>query len=115
MDTVSNDNPIDTNRLTTLRDKIEKFEKNQQIQILKILKDNKIPINENKNGVFINLTSVKEESIIELENYIEHINNQEKILLQNEKLKNNYKETFFNKDNKDNKDTTQTTINAGEI
>ena len=53
MDTVSNDNPIDTNRLTTLRDKIEKFEKNQQIQILKILKDNKIPINENAIFIFI--------------------------------------------------------------
>lgn len=104
--------PVDTNRLTILRDKIEAFEKNQQIQILKILKEHKIPINENKNGVFINLTSVKEESIIELENYINHINNQEKILLQNENLKNNYKETFFNKDNKD---TAQTTINAGEI
>ena len=104
--------PVDTNRLTILRDKIEAFEKNQQIQILKILKEHKIPINENKNGVFINLTSVKEESIIELENYINHINNQEKILLQNENLKNNYKETFFSKDNKD---TIQSSSNAGEI
>ena len=102
----------DTNKLTILRDKIEKFDKNQKIQILKILKEHKIPINENKNGVFINLTNVKSESINALEEYILHIKNQEELLLENEKVKNNYKQTFFDKDNKD---TLQNTVNAGEI
>tara|TARA_Y100000816_G_scaffold124284_1_gene87397 strand:+ start:11471 stop:11809 length:339 start_codon:yes stop_codon:yes gene_type:complete len=102
--------PID--RLTKIRDEIESFDKGQQIQILKILKEKQIPINENKNGVFINLTNVAESIISELENYITHISNQEKILQENENLKDNYKQNFFDKDNKE---TLQNNVNAGFI
>ena len=90
MDEKTNDNTINKvvpiDRLTKIRDQIESFDKGQQIQILKILKEKQIPINENKNGVFINLTNVAENIISDLENYITHITNQEKILQENENL-----------------------------
>ena len=100
---------VSIDRLTKVRDQIETFDKGQQIQILKILKDKQIPINENKNGVFINLTNVAEVIICELEKYITHIANQEKILQENEQLKDNYIQNFFIKDNKD---TPQNNVNA---
>ena len=105
------DNSIDPSRLIALRDKIENFDKPQQIQILRILKNKKIGLNENKNGIFLNLTNLQEEVILELENFINHIDNQEIILQKNEILKQDYKETYF----KDNKDILVTSSNAGEI
>ena len=106
-----NENIIDPSRLIMLRDKIENFDKPQQIQILRILKNKKLGLNENKNGIFLNLTNLSEDVILELENFINHIDNQEIILQQNETLKQDYKETFF----KDNKDILVTNTNAGEI
>ena len=104
-------NKIDSSRLVNLRDKIEGFDKPQQIQILRILKNKKLGLNENKNGIFLNLTNLDEDIIVELENFIDHIDNQEIILQQNESVKQGYKETFF----KDNKDILVTNSNAGEI
>ena len=104
-------------KLNNIKDIIEGFEKEQQIQVLRILKLNNININENKNGVFINLTNLDEDVISELENYIKHLKTQENILLTNEKVKNNYIETYFkdNKNNKVDKDSNLDTINNGEI
>ena len=112
MEDVTENKIVPIDRLTKIRDEIESFDKGQQIQILKILKEKQIPINENKNGVFINLTNVAESIISELENYITHISNQEKILQENENLKDNYKQNFFDKDNKE---TLQNNVNAGFI
>ena len=112
MEDVTENKVVPIDRLTKIRDEIESFDKGQQIQILKILKEKQIPINENKNGVFINLTNVAESIISELENYITHISNQEKILQENENLKDNYKQNFFDKDNKE---TLQNNVNAGFI
>ena len=75
------------------------------------MKNKKLGLNENKNGIFLNLTNLDENIIVELENFIDHIDNQEIILQQNESVKQGYKETFF----KDNKDILVTNSNAGEI
>tara|TARA_B100000073_G_C23643977_1_gene537791 strand:+ start:51 stop:407 length:357 start_codon:yes stop_codon:yes gene_type:complete len=104
-------NSIESARLISLRDKIEKFDKAQQIQILRILKNKKLGLNENKNGIFLNLTNLDEEVILELENFIDHIDSQEILLQQNESVKQGYKETYF----KDNKDILVSNNNAGEI
>ena len=104
-------NTISSERLVNLRDKIENFEKAQQLQILRILKKNKININENKNGIFLNLTNIDNNIIEELEQFIKHIDNQEKLLEYNENVKNDYKQIFF----KDNKDNVIISNNGGEI
>ena len=100
-------------QLNNLKEIIEGFEKEQQIQVLRILKVKNININENKNGVFINLTNLDKDVIDELENFIEHLKTQENILSTNEKVKNTYIETYFkdNKTNKADKDTTVDNIN----
>ena len=56
--------------LKDLKDKIELLSKSYQIEIGRLLKKNNIIINENKNGVFINLSSVEQNIITELKNFL---------------------------------------------
>ena len=64
--------------LHTLKEKIEELNKIHQIEVLRILqKQDKITLNENKNGIFINLTNVNDSTITELKNYLEYVKQQE--------------------------------------
>ena len=81
--------------LTSIKQIIESFTKDQQLQILKILKENNVSLNENSNGTFINMTALGEDIIEKLNEYIQHINVQESELNINEKLKDSYKENYF--------------------
>ena len=85
--------------LTLLKNKIEELNKVHQIEILKVLLNDKINFTENKNGIFFNLTNIKEEQLENLHNYVNYINDQEKSLNHIETLKESYLESFFNSDN----------------
>ena len=64
--------------LNCLKESIEELSKFHQVEILKILKsDDSITINENKNGIFINMTSLKDLTITQLEDYLKYVNKQE--------------------------------------
>ena len=53
--------------LKQLKEQIEKMDKSNQIDILKILRDsNKVILNENKSGVYINLTYCPQKTIDEI-------------------------------------------------
>jgi len=95
--------------LNCLKEKIELLSKFHQVEILKILKKDDIcTLNENKNGIFINLTNIKKETILNLETYLEYVQKQEQHLNDIEKQKNVLSNTFF----KDNKDNTSLLFNA---
>jgi len=88
--------------LNCLKESIEELSKFHQVEILKILKsDDSITINENKNGIFINMTSLKDLTITQLEDYLKYVNKQEKQLSDIEAQKDELSNTYF-KDNKDN-------------
>ena len=93
-------------RLTTICKKIEAMPQFNQIEILKIISKHKeIILNENKNGIHINLTEISSVVIDELCDYINYINAQEMNLNIVEAQKEEFKNTYFTKDNKkDNKD-----------
>jgi hypothetical protein len=60
--------------LSTLKDKIERLSKNNQMEVLSILKNtNGVKLNENKNGVFVNMSFLSRETLSELEKYTKHI------------------------------------------
>jgi uncharacterized membrane protein len=91
--------------LNSLKEKIEMLSKFHQIEILKILQhDDACTLNENTNGVFVNLTNVKHTVITELVNYLEYVKKQEKQLNDIESQKNALSNTYF-KDIKDNHST----------
>ena len=90
------------NNLNCLKERIEELSKFHQVEILKLLKsDDSITINENKNGIFINMTSLKDLTITQLEDYLKYVNKQEKQLNDIEAQKDELSNTYF-KDNKDN-------------
>ena len=87
--------------LQNLKENIEKMSKFHQIEILRILSiSNKVYLNENNNGTFINLTEQSPDIILELKKYVKYVNEQQLQLsiVENEKLR---LEKIFCKDNKD--------------
>jgi hypothetical protein len=82
--------------LEHMKNKIENMTKNHQIEILKILKQNhSVKINENKSGVFVNLTFLPEKTLLEIRDYLNYVHDQEKSLSELESQKKKYKDTFF--------------------
>ena len=94
---------VSTNKLNEVRGSIEKMNKFNQIEVLRILKKlSTTVLNENNYGIHINLTELPYEVINDLALYIEYVNKQEHTLHEFEKEKETCKSVYFTKDNKDN-------------
>jgi hypothetical protein len=102
------ENTIDTNtsaqELEIIKNKIESMSKIHHIKILKIMKNNKnVKVNENKSGVFVNLSFLPNSVINEIVEYIKYIDNQNNDIDFLEKQQEDYKNIFFTeKEDKDN-------------
>lgn len=83
---------VDTNKLDTLKIKIEGLNKFHQIEILKILSNKLCKLNENKNGIFVNMSFLPSDVIEELDKYICYVEEQDETLktieFQKEEFKN---------------------------
>lgn len=85
--------------LELMKTVVEQMNKIHHIEILKIIKKNPlIKINENKSGVYINLTVIPETTLEEIQNYILYIQDQENVLIPLESQKDFLKNTFFTND-----------------
>jgi hypothetical protein len=92
-----------TNYLMSLKDGIENMPVIHQIEILRILHSKQTQINENKNGVFVNISKINDTILRELEDYMKYVIQQEKQLNEIEEQKQYLsKEYFENKTHKDN-------------
>ena len=91
---------MDVEKLKFIRDKIENLDKNNHIDILRLLVKNDVFINENKNGVFINLTDLSNDIINDMEKYIDYVIEQKIDLDYIEKQKDVLENKYF-KDNKE--------------
>jgi len=95
-------NTFSVSELNYVRETIENMNKFNQIEVLRIMnKHSDVTLNENKYGIHINLSELKNEIIEELTNYIKYVNTQEVTLHQAEKQKESFKNIYFTKDNKD--------------
>jgi len=82
--------------LFQLRNSIKKMTKFNQIAILLILNGfNDVIINENRNGIHINLSELSDEVIKKLQEYTNYVNTQETTLNQDEKQKEDIKNIYF--------------------
>ena len=82
--------------LNYIRDKIEMMPKFNHVEVLRLLsKNNSVTLNENKNGVHINLTEVSSDIIKQLLTYISYVSAQESCLNHDEIQKENIKNEFF--------------------
>jgi len=85
-------NTYSVSELNYIRETIENMNKFNQIEVLRIMnKHNDVTLNENKYGVHINISELKNDIIDELANYIKYVNTQEVTLHQDEKQKESFK------------------------
>ena len=82
-------------RLEKIKNTIEALNKHHQIEILKILDKSNCKLNENKSGVYVNMSYLNEDTILQLEKYIDYINDQEESLVTMEHQKEEFKNTYF--------------------
>lgn len=76
--------------LQIIKTKIESMTKEQHIEILNIIKtSSSVSINENKSGVFINLSYLEPEVLDSIKKYMDYVSDQESILVPFEKMKTN--------------------------
>jgi len=90
----------DIERLQNIKDIIEQFNKQQQIEVLRLLISKSANMSENNNGSFINLTELPEHILTELENYITFVKTQQNQLLCMEQEKDSIKKEYFDDNSK---------------
>jgi hypothetical protein len=86
--------------LMVIRDRLEKLTKEQQMDIFYILHSNNIQYSENKNGIFVNLSTIETSIIQDLLKYLFLKQQQEMVLDDAEKTKELFKMKFFSNEEK---------------
>ena len=85
--------------LEMIKQRVESLAKIHHIEIQRILKNTPgIKINENKSGVFVNLSFLPKDTISNIMQYIQYIQEQERALQTIESQKNAFKTEFFKED-----------------
>lgn len=83
---------IQTTQLLWMRDKIERMNKDQQLVVLRILHEHSACLlNENKNGIHVNLSEVSSDVLHRLLGYVEYVSAVETALQDTESKKNEYR------------------------
>ena len=85
---------VDVNKLEALKTKIETLNKFHQVEILKILSKNLCKLNENKSGIFVNMSFLQQDVIDELTKYIDYIDDQNETFQTIEYQKDEFKNTL---------------------
>jgi hypothetical protein len=82
--------------LQVLKTKIESWEKFYQIGALRILHNReRSKLNENRNGIFVNLICISQETVQELQKYVDYVDEQTSQLKTAENTKDRIKDAFF--------------------
>jgi len=83
-------------QLEAMKATIERWNKTQHMEVLNIIKKNPaVKLNENRNGVYINLSYLPEETLQELSQYLAYVKEQETNLEKVETQKEEFKSAFF--------------------
>lgn len=87
-------NNISVVELENLKSKIEVLDKSQQIEVLKILSKGLCKLNENKSGIYVNMSYISEDIIEELKKYINYLSEQDEAIKTVEYQKEFFKNTL---------------------
>lgn len=100
---MTSDNTYSSDELEQIKHSIEIMNKQDQIEILKLFSKHLCKLNENKSGVFINMSFLSNDVLEELKNYIEYTYEKTTNLATMEYQKNEFKKSLLNqKEDKDN-------------
>tara|TARA_X000000368_G_C22594772_1_gene521033 strand:- start:105 stop:422 length:318 start_codon:yes stop_codon:yes gene_type:complete len=104
---------MDSQSLNNLKYQIENLEKIHHPKILQIIKNNEIKFSENRNGIFINMSSFNEKTINDIHKMVLYIKEQEKNLKDTENLKKTLNKDYFETNTSNTlKDNTSIKVNA---
>jgi hypothetical protein len=93
---------IDSKNLVGLVGCIEGMNKRNQIKVLHILKhNNDVVVNENQNGIHINVSDLNEKVVNELIQFVNYVKAQESVLNVFELQKESLQNIYFSKGDKD--------------
>jgi hypothetical protein len=82
--------------IVDLKDRIERMTKVQHIELARILiHTHKVNYDENKNGLFINMTELSSTAIDHIKKFLQYIELQEESISNVEREMNGLKDTFF--------------------
>ena len=82
--------------LEGMKTTIELFSKKHQVEVLRIIQQgSSSTINENKSGIYINMTFLTPATVEQLRQYIDYVQDQETMLKPFETQKEDFKNTFF--------------------
>jgi len=86
-----------SSELQKMKNKIEKLDKNESIEIFKIIHKNQINYSQNNNGIFIDLSCLNEQSLIEIQAFLDFIEENKKHI---HEIENKIKQNKITLDNK---------------
>lgn len=81
--------------LELMKTNIENMTKINQVEILKILLKHNVKINENKSGIFVNMSFLDKTIIEDIKVYLDYVKEQESTLQSLETKKEVFKTAFF--------------------
>lgn len=85
-----------SNRHENIKKKVDVLTKNQHIEILKIIiKNPENKINENRNGIYVNMSFLSENTVDDIEIYLKYVEDQQNTIEVFEKQQNDIKNTFI--------------------
>jgi len=97
------DNTYSSDELEKIKHSIEVMNKQDQLEILKLLSKHLCKLNENKSGVFINMSFLSNDILEEMKNYINYTQEKTTNLETMEYQKDEFKKSLLNeKEDKDN-------------
>lgn len=82
-------------KLNKLKNQIESLDKHHQVEILKILSRNLCKLNENKSGVYVNMSFLDDKIIEEIQDYLRYMKEQEENLITTEYQKKEFMDSYF--------------------
>lgn len=80
MTSFNNNCDISVDELEVIKSSIDVMTKANHVEILKILKENNVKINENKSGVYINLSFLSVDVMKKIKEFVNYIQEQENSL-----------------------------------
>ena len=100
---MTGDNTYSSDELENIKHRIEVMNKPAQLEILKLLSKHLCKLNENKSGVFINMSFLSNDILEEMKNYINYTQEKTTNLETMEYQKDEFKKSLLNeKEDKDN-------------
>lgn len=100
---MTSDNTYSSDELENIKHSIEIMNKQDQLEILKLLSKHLCKLNENKSGVFINMSFLSNDILEEMKNYINYTQEKTTNLETLEYQKDEFKKSLLNeKEDKDN-------------